>query len=208
MVIITAAALAGATWLRYRLWPASELPEIGALAPPIRLRDLDTSEPLVLAGLRGKVVWVVFWSADSSTGRSSLPALERVWRRLKAHRKFAMVAAAVEADKPRRVRDAVAESGVELTVYLASAETRRRYGAEQADPPLHALIDAEGRISAMARGAGRQTIERIAEAAQRQLDELDPLGNTRFAKQGSRPSVHSGLHPQSDQCTLANLPKM
>ena len=52
-------------------------------------------------------------------------------------------------------------------------------------PPLHILIDADGRIAAIAREAGPQTIERIADHAKRLLEELDPLGDTRFATCGA-----------------------
>ena len=92
-----------------------------------------------------------------------------------------MVAAAVEVDKPERVRAVVAESGVKLPVYLANAETRQRFGATQVDPPLNVLIDADGRIATLARGTSPQTIQRIADQAQRLLDELGPADDTRFA---------------------------
>ena len=136
MVVVTVASLLGAAWLRTRRLPENEPPAVGALAPPLRLLDLETSEPIVLVGLRGKVVWVVFWSADSPSGRSSLAAIEPAWSSLKAQGRFAMVAAAVEADHPDRVRAAVAASGVKLPVYLASAETRRRFGAAPGRPAL------------------------------------------------------------------------
>ena len=42
-----------------------------------------------------------------------------------------------------------------LPAYLATPETRRRFRAEVADPPLHILIDAGGRVLAMARGDER-----------------------------------------------------
>jgi hypothetical protein len=187
MVVATVASLLGTAWLRARRPPENEPPAVGALAPPLRLLDLETSEPLVLIGLRGKVAWVVFWSADSPSGRSSLAAIEHAWGQLKARRKFALVVAAVEAGNPDGVRATVAESGVKLPVYLASAETLQRYGAERADPPLHVLIDADGRIAAMARGSGSHTIERIADQARRLLDELGPLGETRFAAAKRRP---------------------
>jgi peroxiredoxin len=181
MLVVTAASLVGAAWLGMRRPPENEPPSVGDLAPPLRLLDLESSEPLVLVGLRGKVVWVVFWSADSSSSRSSLIEIERASGQLKARRRFAMVAAAVEADNPDRVKAAVTTSGVKLPVYLASPEARRSYGTLRADPPLHVLIDADGRIASIARGAGIQTIERIAEQARRLLDALGPGGETRFA---------------------------
>jgi hypothetical protein len=181
MVVVTVASLLGAVWLQTRRMPRNESPAVGALAPPLRLLDLETSEPTVLVGLRGKVVWVVFWSADSTSGRSCLGAIESAWSTLKSQGRFAMVTAAVEANDPGRVRAAAAASGVKVPVYLASAETRRRFGALQADPPLNLLIDADGRIVTIARGTSPQTIERIAAQARRLLDELGPLENTRFA---------------------------
>ena len=89
--------------------------------------------------------------------------------------------AAARRGKPDRVRAVIAESGVDLPVYLASPESLRRFAAENADPPLHVLIDAEGQVIAIARGAGQATLERLADQAKHRLDELDPMGNTRFA---------------------------
>jgi hypothetical protein len=181
MLGVTAVSLLGAAWLRIRRPPENEPPSVGDLAPALRLVDIESSEPLILIGLRGKIVWVVFWSADTPSSRSSLVPVEWAWSQLKARRRFTLAAAAVAADNPARVREVVAESGVTLPVYLASAETHRAYGALQADPPLHVLIDAEGRIAAVARGAGAQTIERITEQAKTLLEALDPAGEPRFA---------------------------
>ena len=180
MIVMTAAGLLGAAWLRFGPSPAPPPPVVGGLAPPVQVVDLETSEPMVLAGLRGKVVWIVFWSASSASGPACLPALDDVWKRLKVHQRFVFVAAAVEIDQADRVRALISACLSNLPVYLASRETQRRYGVERADPPLHVLIDAAGHIIAIARGAGRPTIERIADQAKRQLVELDPLGDTRF----------------------------
>jgi hypothetical protein len=183
MLLVTVAALAGAAWLRFGRSSASEPPAVvvSAEAPPLRLNDLETSEPVVLAGLNTKVVWVVFWSAGASSGRSCLAELETASRRLRMHRRFAMVTAAVEIDDPAAVRVAVRNADFKLPTYLAGAETRQRFHAENADPPLHVLIDAGGRVLAMARGDDPPTVGRIAEEARRRLEEIDPLGETRFA---------------------------
>ncbi len=186
MALVTVAALVGAAWLRDG-WPRAPRPlAVGDLAPPLHLLDLESTEPLVLVGSRGKVVWITFWSADSADLRSSLKTLHEALGPLKPHTRFALITAAVEAEQPDRVRRAVADTGVDLPVYLASAETRRLFGAVQADPPVHVLIDAEGHVSAIARGAGEQTIKRIAEEAKRELDEIDPLGQSRFAGEQSQ----------------------
>ncbi len=181
MVVMTAAGLLGAAWLRLGPSPAPPAPVVGGLAPPIQVLDVDSTEPMVLAGLRGKIVWVVFWSANSPSGSGSLSIIDDVWKRLRAHRRFVPVAAAVESDQPERVRAVISGSQLKLPVYLASPETQRRYRVENAEPPLHVLIDAAGHVIAIARGTGRPTIERIADQAKKQLDQLDPLGDTRFA---------------------------
>ena len=107
---------------------------MGVEAPPLRLIDPETSEPIVLAGLNDKVVWVVFWSAASPSGRSCLAELESASRRLRMHRRFAMVAAAVELDDPAKVQAAAREAGFQPPVYLAGPETRRRFHAEAPIP--------------------------------------------------------------------------
>jgi peroxiredoxin len=181
MAVVTVASLVGAAWLRTRHQPANEPPTVGALAPPLRLLDPTTSEPIVLVGLRGKVVWVVFWSAEKPAGGSSLAAFQPAWNSLKAQGRFAMLAAAVEADKPDHVRAVAAENYVTLPVYLASAETRQRFGTLDVELPLSVLIDADGHIAALARGTSPQTIERIANQARRLLDGLGPADDLRFA---------------------------
>ena len=82
---------------------------------------------------------------------------------------------------PTRRREAMAEVHATLPVYLATPETRRRFGVQDADPPLHLLIDERGQVAALARGAGQATIDRLASQARAWLDELDPMRNTRFA---------------------------
>jgi hypothetical protein len=151
--------------------------------------DLETSEPLILLGLKGKVIWVVFWSANAPSGQSSLPKLEAAWKRLKQNRNFSLIAAAVDSERAQEVRSAIAAAKATMPVYLASLETRRRFGALDADPPLHLLIDEHGRIATLARGASQQTIDRLAAQAQNRLNELDPLRNTRFACSTQRSSV-------------------
>jgi hypothetical protein len=189
MLLVTVAALAGAAWLRFGRSSPSERSTVvvGAEAPPLRLIDLETSEPIVLAGLNRKVVWVVFWSAATPSGRACLPELEAASRRLRMHRQFAMVTAAAEVDDPSAVRAAIKAVDFPFPAYLAGPETRRRFRAENADPPLHVLIDVGGRVLAMARGDGQPAIGRIAEEARRRLDELDPLGETRFASAPPHP---------------------
>ena len=48
--------------------------------------------------------------------------------------------------------------------------------------PLHLLIDESGRIAALARGGDDAMLTRLADQAERWLDELEPLGRTWFAR--------------------------
>ncbi len=181
MAAVTVLALIAFLWFRYGSSTRSKSLAVGDPAPSLRLIDLDSSEPPLVLGLKGKVVWIVFWSSDAADAPQSLAAIARASSTIRAHRKFSMFAAAVGAREPDRVRAAAAESGGELPVYLASAESIRRFGAEQADPPLHVMIDENGQVIALARGAGSSTLDRLADQAKRRLDELEPHGTTRFA---------------------------
>jgi hypothetical protein len=182
LALVTLVLVGWTAWLGFGPASRPEPPAVGLTLPPLRLLDLEAAEPLVLLGAKGKVTWIVFWSAGSPSGRASLSKLEGVWKRLKPHRRFTMVTAAIDLDQPERVRAALAEIHATVPAYLAGPETLRRLGGELADPPLHLLVDGEGRISALVRGAGQDTINRLAAQVQRWLEEMDPLGNTRFAK--------------------------
>lgn len=180
MVVVTATALLAAAWLHYRSHPAGETLTVGARVPPLQVLDLETSEPLLLLGLSGKVVWITFWSVDSATAPSSLKGLEQGTKKLAGHRRFQQVVAAVER-KGDKIRATLVSHEIELPAYVASASMLRQFGVASADPLFHALIGADGRIIALARGSDESTIARLAAMAQRRLDELDPQGTTRFA---------------------------
>ncbi|WP_165219712.1 hypothetical protein [Aquisphaera insulae] len=180
MAVATVALVVAAAWMRFGPTPADRI-EVGAPLPPLRLLDLQTEESKLLLGQRDRVLWVVFWSAGSASGPKLLGELERAWRRLRAHRGFTLAAAAVEADRPDLVRQVAAASRASLPIYLAGPETRRRFSAGGADPPIHMLVDSDGRIAMLSKGSDRDTIEHMAAMVEGWLRGLDPLGNTRFA---------------------------
>jgi hypothetical protein len=182
MAMVTIASLAGAFWMKWMRGPDIAPATVGSIAPPLRLLDVRSSEPLVLAGVRGKVIWVVFWSTKEPKSAASFAELEPVWTSFKAESRFTMLAAAVESDSPAEVRRLVSDTRTTVPVYLASTETCRRFGAITGLPPLNVLIDADGRIATLARGTSPQTIERIRDQAQKLVDQLEPTMDTRFAQ--------------------------
>ncbi|MFO0891576.1 MAG: TlpA disulfide reductase family protein [Isosphaeraceae bacterium] len=207
LTVATLAFVAGAIWLRLRTPELPEPPSLGSTPPPLRLLDPETSEPVFLLGLKGKVTWLVFWSADSASGKAVLPRLEEAWRTLRPHRRFALVAAAVDAGDPGKVRDVLGALHPRLPAYLATPETRLRYGVSQADPPLHLLIDAEGKVAALVRGAGKETVHRLAERIRGWLEDLDPLGPTRFARvlpahPAAASAARIGASPSCESATM------
>lgn len=181
LAVLTVGFLGWTVWLRFGPERAPELPGIGSALPAVKLLDLENLEPQVLVGTRGKIVWLVFWSAATPSGQTVLPRLEKVWKRLRMHRGFTLIAAAAEADQPARVRAALTQAHVTLPAYLAAPATLRRFEVAPLGPPLHYLTDADGRVAVMARGEGQDTINRLVAQAQERLDHLDPLGSTRFA---------------------------
>ncbi|HEX8202362.1 MAG TPA: hypothetical protein VF590_17930 [Isosphaeraceae bacterium] len=189
MAVVTLGALAAAAWLRFGPAPAASTPAVGAVAPPLRLLDPDSGEPVVLLGLRGRVVWVTFWAARSPSGPAVLKALDGIWGRSRARSRFTMVAAAVDADDPAPVRAAVSEAGVDVPVFLASPETRRAFGA--GDGVLHVVIDEVGRVTAIASGMAEETLSRLSDLVGRRLDDLEPFGGRRFAA-GARGGIPRG----------------
>jgi hypothetical protein len=178
MALVTSVAVAWTVWLRFGGDAPVEPPRVGAAFPPLRLLDADTAEPIVLVGLRGRVVWVTFWSASSP---SEFAELDRVWGRLGSRRGFSMVAAAVDAPAAGRIRALVDRAKTSLPVYLAAPETHRAFGVTARNVPLHLLIDELGHVGAVAQGASRDTFARLVVQAERWLDEMEPLGKTRFA---------------------------
>src|SRR5260370_25651311 len=93
-------------WERLRPPPPRDPPKVGAASPPLRLLDLETSEPLLLLGLRGKVVWITFWSAGPPADRALLEDLSHVTKHLQARGRFSMVAVAIDRARAESSRPA------------------------------------------------------------------------------------------------------
>lgn len=181
--LITLGLVAATIWLRFGpgLWTAP--PKVGSHLPPTRFGRLEDAEPLLLLGIEGRVTWLVFLSAESADGLAVLPQLEAVWKKLSPSRRFALVAAAVDQGGPERLRAALAqyEGRGRLPLYRADRDARRVFGVDGADPPWHFLVDPEGRIAAIARGSGKEMIDRLAKQASRWLEAMEPLDEAYFA---------------------------
>lgn len=187
MAVATALALAWFAWDRLKPLPGREPPKVGESPPPLRLVDPETDEPLILFGLRGKVVWLTFWSAEAATSRGLLDELAKAEKRLHARGHFSMIAVAVDRHDPAKLR---AAKGA-VPVYLATPETLRSYGVASARLPLHILIDDDGHVGVIAQGADPETVSRLARQAELWLDAIEPFGGAHFAGLGVRHRVKS-----------------
>jgi hypothetical protein len=179
MAVVAAMAVGWTIWLRFGPPAQAEPPKVGATPPALRLLDLARAEPVILVDLPGKVVWVVFWSAQIPSAQSDLRALATAWRRLEDEPRFAMVVAAVEVDQPALVRAAVTENAGSLPVYLATTETRQSYGVTE--PPLHVVLGDDGRVLAVAHGGDERALNRLARQIEKRLELLEPHRKGRFA---------------------------
>lgn len=187
MAVATALALVWFAWERLKPLPPRDPPKVGATPPPLRLIDPETNEPLILLGLRGKVVWVTFWSSTAPSSRDLLDELGKVEKRLHARGRFSMIAVAVDRHEPLRAR-APKET---VPFYLATPETLRSYGIASAQLPLHILIDDDGHIGVIAQGADPETVARLSHQAEQWLDALEPFGGAHFAARDARGPVKS-----------------
>ena len=107
-VLLVAALLLGlnAAWIS-RHWDALRPISAGDVAPTFALPQIDSEghlgAPVALEALRGKVVLVDFWATWCRPCIKSMPALERVYRRLR-HRGFTVLS--VNTDGPGDSLDA------------------------------------------------------------------------------------------------------
>lgn len=175
MALATALVLAVVIGVQCRPEPIGDPPGAGATAPPLGLIDARTNQPTLVFARPERVLWVAFWSPRTP---GATQELERIWRRFRARKPFMLVVVALDAGDAARLEKSLGDSAPELPIYVATAATRRDFGV--AEPPLHFLIDEDGRVVATARGDG-ENLEGMATAAEGLLDAIDQPRD-RFAR--------------------------
>ena len=190
MAGFTVIFLVGTLWMRYGPAPQPNPPVVGADAPGIVLVDPWGEDPNLFLGLRGKVVWLTFWSGRSP---GVVDTLESIWRRHGGHRMFSMIAAAEEGTALTEIRSLQQQRGWSLPVYRAAATTRFEYGVQPELIPMHFLLD-DGKILASSLDFPTDPVGELENRLRSRLQELDPGGSMRYAQAvGPRPQSGTGV---------------
>ena len=181
--------VAAACWLRFGPGLFARPIQMGSPMPPTRLESLHATGSRLLLGVEGQVLWLVLLTTDSPEASPLLPELEPVWRRLRTGGRFALAVAAVAPDAPDQARAALEGYRDTLPLYLAGREVPRSFGIDPEGEPWHFLIDARGRVAAMARGSNPTTVDRLARMVDDWIDDLAPASEIRFrlTQAGVRP---------------------
>lgn len=174
LALVTLAALSWLAWDRFGPRPIGPPIAVGSPAPPLVLNDPETGEQATIWNRPRHVLWVAFWSPDGPHARAELDAIVRVWRRLSGRPPFAMILAVIDPDRRPEWRSVLSEQADDLPVLIAREPCRRAFGVQS--PPMHFLIDDQGRIAATAGGLDRPTpLESLAEQAENLLDAIAPI---------------------------------
>jgi len=180
LAAVAVALVAGAAWLRFGPGLFPRPIRVGEPMPPTRVAGLHEPGSRLLLGVQGEVLWLVFLSTESAEASPVLPELEAVWKRLGPDPRFGMAVAAVDRGGADRARAALEGYRGKLPLYLAGRDAPRSFGVEPEGVPWHFLIDPHGRVAALARGSGGDTVQRLARMADGWLDALAPASEARF----------------------------
>lgn len=150
------AAIAGG-WLQHasrqvRVPPGVHVANVGDLRPDVALLDLDGHERR-LSGYQGRRVLLSFWASWCEPCIAEMPALNA------AQRKFAdqgAIVLGIAMDEPERVRPFLVQHPVNYPILIGqldSPSTSLRFGDTSEVLPYSVLLDENGRILAVHRGA-------------------------------------------------------
>lgn len=181
LAVLTIVLVTGAAWLRFGPGFFVKPIRVGEPMPPTRVTSLHEAGSRLLLGMEGRVLWLVFVSTEGGGDVPVvLPELETAWKRLQSHRRFGMAVAAVDPSKPDRARETLSTYKGKLPLYLADRNAPRSFGVDAGGGPWHFLIDPHGRVAAVARGSGADTVQRLSRMASDWLDAMAPAGDVRF----------------------------
>lgn len=120
-----------------------------APAPAFSLNDL-TESPISLADFQGRYVLLNFWATWCVPCVREMPALEKLYQKLRAHG-LVVVAIATDAEGTAKVEPFVRKYHLTFPVLLdANQNVSQRYGAR--DLPSTFLLDPQGNVIAAAKG--------------------------------------------------------
>jgi thiol-disulfide isomerase/thioredoxin len=137
--------------------------KVGARAPAVSAaRWYNTSAPLTLEGLGGKVVLLDFWGVWCTPCREQMPKL------IELHRTYAargLVILAIHTPKKAdQVPTFLRDHGIPLIVAVDTGETANTYGVDTY--PTYVLLDSAGRIVSMPEHVpAPEVIERLLKTA-------------------------------------------
>jgi len=105
-----------------------------------RFRPLD-GKPLTLAGLKGNVVFLNFWSTTCAPCIAEMPGIERLYDSLKNERvAFLMLA---QDEDVQRIREFLKATPVKIPVYLGSKDLPKDLPVQGV--PTAFILDSNGR---------------------------------------------------------------
>lgn len=178
LAVVALALLAGAAWLRFGAGSAASV--MGEPMPPTRLSGLHDAGPRLLLGMEGRILWLVLLPVEPAEAEPVLPELVAAWDQLKDDPRFGMAVAATDPLGVEHAGAALETYRGKLPLYLAGVDVPRSLGVEASGEPWHFLVDPQGRVAAVARGSGKETVDRLARMASGWLDGLAPAVEARF----------------------------
>jgi peroxiredoxin len=144
---------------QFAIGPAGEGLRVGDRAPELTIRAADGSPaplqdlagaPVLLAGLRGRPVWISFWASWCPPCQAETPVLRDAFAAYRA-RGLALVAVSVQESTLDDVRAYAAKYGLDYTIAADLAgDVFRRY--QVYGLPTQVFLDADGIIRAVVQG--------------------------------------------------------
>ena len=148
--------------------PSKAAPKVGALAPDFELTDVHSNKPLKLSSLRGKPVLVNFWGTWCPPCREEMPALQKIYDKVKGQVEFLGVSMGPR-DDPANVNQFVKLNGYNWT-FIHDTDSAVSINYQVTGIPSTFFIDKNGVIRQIhVGGAGSADFEnglKKAEGAQ------------------------------------------